>query len=477
MQSDTNHQSEMNDYVTEDEISDLLNRRKRVRTALWIYASISFNQLPSGTNFWMNLPTQLQFFHEVLRTKFQDRREVLDSELGSTLDTELNKRKTARRHMFSCLRELGPGDRLESIRSLLKVNDSQQLNNSLSLEDGFLMSRLADDYASCEVRNILCPSDPVESKATARIFFGKLIDMANTPPIRCGSMFSFPSGKTPSHANFVEHLMVFQWRIRGLSDPSTCAACLKRSARFLDLAESFGEAAVFFGAEWDTEIILPDFIVRTCDSQYYQWKQLLLSNSVWLKNSCSKLNGLLQALRQIRDPESEALRVGSFQRLLRRKLRDAFGPDILEPRQPSCEGNHIAVLLWGLVKTGVFTFLQHSSQEQLDLVESLFLETTVIAERLREGCYIVANALPVSQRFGRVLEKVQSEFMFHYWQKLISQPTADSDIKMATMERLISKVMSALHDWFMLINLETLEDLSPPIDLLEALRHLAEDGT
>ncbi|KAH6950155.1 hypothetical protein DER45DRAFT_580099 [Fusarium avenaceum] len=212
-----------------------------------------------------------------------------------------------------------------------------------------------------------------------------------------------------------------------------------------------------------------------CNVGYHQSKRLLIANGVWVQNSCSKLNGLLQALDQIRDPRSEPSRVRSFQRLLRRKVRNAFGPDILEPRQPSHEGKYSALLTWCLVQTAVFPFLQHQINELPKHVDELFFETSIITERVFEGCYAMADEPSLSQCVFRILRKIQSELLFHYCQRLGPQPNQDIDIKLKTMERLISAVMTALYDWYQVVDMKRLEDLSPSEELLEALGHLAEE--
>jgi hypothetical protein len=346
--------------------------------------------------------------------------------------------------MVSALRESDPHNGLEDTRTVLRAHDWQQLNNSQALAADLLECKLADQYFSIQGRSILCPRDSIESKSTAYIFFGKLIDMANAPTIRHDSFFSLCSGMGPSSAYFVHDLEGFQHRIRGLSDPSYCDHCLIRRARFLDLAGSFGEAAIFFGAERSTEILSPNVIISMCDVEYHRSKRLLLANGVWLQNSCSKLNGLLQALDQIRNPRSEPSRVRSFQLLLRRKMRNAFGPDILEPRQPLHEGQLSALLTWGLVKEAVFPILPHQIQELPNHVGNFCLETSTITERVFEGCYAIADEPSLSQCVFRILRKIQSEFLFHYCQSLGSQPNPDFDIKLKTMERLISAVMTAL---------------------------------
>ncbi|KIL88586.1 hypothetical protein FAVG1_07831 [Fusarium avenaceum] len=456
-------------------MADFLDRRKRVRTALWIYASIFITKLPPGTHFWTNLPIHLQFFHKTLVTRCQDRLEVLDLELNRAIQNEFDRYRTAGQRMASTLRESDPHNGLEVTRTLLRAHDWQQLNNSPALAGDLLESKLTDQYVSIQGKAILCPRDSSKSKSTAYIFFGKLIDMANAPTIRHDSFFSFCPGMSPSNAYFVLDLEKFQRRSRGLSDPSYCDSCLTRQARFLDLAGSFGEAAIFFGSEPNAEILSPDLITSMCNVGYHQSKRLLIANGVWLQNSCSKLNGLLQALDQIRDPRRERSRVRTFQRLLRRKVRNAFGPDILEPRQPSYERKYSALLTWCLVKKAVFPFLQHQINELPKHVDEFFFETSRITERVFEGCYAIADEPSLSQCVFRILRKIQSEFLFHYCQRLGPQPNPDFDIKLKTMERLISAAMTALYDWYQVIDMKGRKDWSPPEELLEALRLLAEE--
>jgi hypothetical protein len=108
-------------------------------------------------------------------------------------------------------------------------------------------------------------------------------------------------------------------------------------------------------------------------------------------------------------------------------------------------------------------------------VGDFFLETSTVTERVFEGCYAIADEPSLSQCVFRILRKIQSEFLFHYCQSLGSQPNPDFDIKLKTMERLISAVMTALYDWYQVVDMECLEDLSPSKELLEALGHLAEE--
>ncbi|KAF5004127.1 hypothetical protein FDECE_9341 [Fusarium decemcellulare] len=48
--------------LTEAEVAEFMDRQHRVRTALWIYASISIAKLPPWANFWEHLPRHLQAF-------------------------------------------------------------------------------------------------------------------------------------------------------------------------------------------------------------------------------------------------------------------------------------------------------------------------------------------------------------------------------------------------------------------------------
>ncbi|KAH7131231.1 hypothetical protein EDB81DRAFT_950570 [Dactylonectria macrodidyma] len=506
--SDASPEQEARSELSEAEFADFLDRKRRVRTALWIYSSVCIGKLPSWTNFWEHLPKQLELLRGNTPDSLRNSLEGFDLDLIVALHTHSNKKVAFLRHAFPFLGEHNSDNGLKCSQGPSKDLVWRQLRKDVlrsltenvdTVHNGILLADVVEEYVGDGARKILAPQSQDERDTAAQVFFGTLISIANSPTIRSDSPFRIYQEMNPSRKFVESSLLRFRRRIPGLP-PYQCstevsttrrdktqgwdltaskelafvlgpikpdgtrdpAYCFDHSARFLELANLFGEAAFFIGVNTEVPQLifgLESAVKQKSDDKFQNLKLLLSSNSSWLTASCGKLNGLFQALLQISDRGDEVGRIRAFQRLLRRKLRDAFGHLIVEASQPSPETKQMALLLWRTFLICIWKF-SGLSEVQENVQKLLWLSVAKVSEQVYEGRYTLCNELALPQQFGRILEEIQSEFMSRYPEHLISGSTSDFDTKMDIMEQRISKVMASLNHWYSELQDGT-PDLSP----------------
>ncbi|KAM5370858.1 hypothetical protein ACJZ2D_008291 [Fusarium nematophilum] len=514
--------------LSEAEFTDFLDRQHRVRTALWIYASVFIGKLDSWTNFWEHLPKPLEVFRRNTPNSLRNSLEGFDLDLNVSLYTYSKKKIDFLRHDFPFSGEYNPDNAPKRSRcpskdlhwtQLRKITYQRMPENDDAVYNGPGSPDTAVEYFDRECRKMLAPESHAERDAAAQYFFGALISMANSPTIRSDSPFSSSRGISPSRA-FVEFsLLEFQHRIPGLcpyqcpSEVSTTgrdktegpipttseglpfiheqtkpegtrdpAYCLKTSGRFLELANLLGEAAFFMGPNADTPRPLSmagwwGVMGRGNDGDFHYLKRLLSSNSSWLKTSCTKLNGLFQALLQISERGNEVERVRTFQRLLRRKVRDAFGHRVLEASRPSPESRHMALLLSRMFSKYLSSYSECAglSKQQKAAHTLLRFSVAKVAEQVFEGRSTAPDELALPQQFGQILAEVQNEFMVRYFGYMSLGSANEFDTKMDIMEQRISKVMASLNNWFPQLHYGTPDDGSVEAELRKAFGDLFAD--
>ncbi|KAJ3537253.1 hypothetical protein NM208_g6395 [Fusarium decemcellulare] len=420
--------------LTEAECSELMDRQHRVRTALWIYSSIFVAKLPAWTNFWEHLPRPLQALRRSARIDLKSTLKDFDLGFSDCLNAHFTEKVTCSQRASTVPDgDLCSENKLMCSQDCLKCLHWKELHMELNQREAmgeYLIFRgfntLNDrvlGYMSTESDKILAPK-------------GK--DECDT-----------------AESALIDHLMKQRDRFYlGMTDLDS-AYCVEHSARWLKLANIFGDAAFLMGAAAELTFPVINLSRSLREGSSFNFMALegrLLSSSSWLKARCSKLNGLLQALLQISDPENEVARVRAFQRLLRQKVRDAFGSSFLDAYDPSEEDMHEAMVL-----ITMFSRYSpcHSEASVMDkhkryIWNLLDFSAAKIAEEVYEGRRTANEEHFVRpQRFGQILQKVQCEFIFQYHCHQLSGHIGDFSAKGDTMRQRVSRIMTSCNNLFL----------------------------
>ncbi|WAO88872.1 Hypothetical protein NCS54_00623600 [Fusarium falciforme] len=374
------------------EIQDHLDRQTRVRTALWIFASVFISKLPAYTDFWNHLPQQVDFFRRGPRKNMRKSLADLDTDLLLSSDDTFSRKRKLLRHLFSgTLRETSGQDDSRFLWRDMRSTTPQgiaELEHISASPLGDLADR-ARLYEQHEAERVMIPKTREQRNEAAHRFFGGLLSMTESPVIQNEASFYQPDGSArPSSLCFMVLFSIFIHRIPGRcayhagkyaelpaagwnnmnfqlcevhkvqSGLDGAEECIKRSHRWLNLASLLGDGAYLMGGTRKVDrhpFLDVEYVIdHGTEGDFSRLRRLLSRNGSWIRAICVELNGLAQALIQISDTDQLA-KVRPFQRLLYRKCRSAFAEIV------SSEGGAKLTLLQQLG-------LEHMKRTLLDLL-------------------------------------------------------------------------------------------------------------
>lgn len=244
-------------------------------------------------------------------------------------------------------------------------------------------------YEQNEAERVMVPKTSEQRNEAARRFFGRLLAMNESPFMRnetslCQTDASFrPSsvrfmillarylhripGRCPTHVKEYSEQPRTIWHDLNLllygdyeeqSHPHAAVDCVKASQRWLKLASLLGDAAYFMGRTEQLNrhpfLDVESVVESGTDGEFSRFERLLSRNGSWIGATCLELSGLAQALSQVSDTYQLA-RIQSFQRLLHRKCRNAFGEVAPFERRSKLSYAHKVIV-------------EHVGRELLDLI-------------------------------------------------------------------------------------------------------------
>ncbi|KAF5647945.1 hypothetical protein F52700_1158 [Fusarium sp. NRRL 52700] len=512
----------MNEYMTAfnflalNDAAEYLDRKQRVRTALWIYASICLDRLPSWDYFWSHLPESLAILRGDTTEKLEKGLECLDLYLDWSTRTHFNEPRTISSHTpFHGHEQHSEGTSKTNLGHANGQKWREALSTTLQQTNTarphiFHFEDVLEKNLRYDLRSIFAPTSPAECDKAAQILFGDLISMANLPDICGDSRFSINGGYGPARVSFAFSLSGFQHRTPGICpyqsmtqiDSASCDKsrdwiyfgpqgvkfwhdqksylkrqdldiCIQQSSRFSKLANVLGDVAYFMGGEY-TPLFHPELQRIIIGGDYEEFGslcQVLLSQSSWLENCRESLDGLYQALLQVADPNSQVERVQSFQRLLRRKARDAFGNLIHEISEPSREKKKLALRLWYKFSSCYKLLLQRHQMSKSPPPQLLRLRSRIadVAERVFFGQPIISDDSDPLKQFGEMLEWAKDHCIIDCIEDMAREKVEDLDSKTAITEKKLSKVTATMNKWFLKFGRGMVEDSSMDGELQEVL--------
>jgi hypothetical protein len=333
-----------------------LDRERRVRLALWIYASISVSQLRSTANFWATLPKELKAFNKGLPKKFQESFEAFSNSLHMTLKTELDPKKAFLKRLLSDPQSQGLPEAFNSssqreqdiaLWQNMMLNTKQGIKQIHALSSGCSTSleQRISQYELDEAERLFLPKSEVEFEVATTNFFGAILDLAK---LSIGPQFTLTIINSEIFLTPVSLaqnlLLMFQDRLYGTraSDDMKCLICRGetyiqkrvdevRLTRWRELASIMSEGIFLLGNnDRDRRRFSHPFLDiqhvanSGTDYQFSRLKEILRRKGSWLRDVCTQLNGLAQALKQIADPFHDHRKVRAFHIILRRKVQDTF---------------------------------------------------------------------------------------------------------------------------------------------------------
>ncbi|KAJ4319914.1 hypothetical protein N0V84_006097 [Fusarium piperis] len=348
-------------------ITDYVDRRRRVRVALWVYASIIISKIPSWTNFWENLPWSIDIFREPLFLKrFADSFDTFDVEGCKASTSAFNSKKTVLQRL-SFLDQLAPHendpedqDFVEKLWTRILSNTPEgveQLRYVLSHTSSGSTDGV-DQYELDEAERVFLPKTEEDKKAMIHKVFDILLSLRKIPIDR---------DEVVEHKAFewlVSVIELFQLRL-GLGDHENPASisqsahepttarhrvhlpipsraelreymrtpkCMKASKRWKKLAHILGDGILLTGkGDNDTHCFLDIVTVVECgnDAEFSRLKRLLQLKGSWLKGICGKLSGLVKVLRELPYPTQDVERTRDFCRQVHSATSDIIGEAVL----------------------------------------------------------------------------------------------------------------------------------------------------
>lgn len=189
--------------MSNDEIADILDRQRPVRTALWIYASICIDKLPSGIDLWSHLPEELKYFKGTPQQNLNQSLENYDSSLTTSLNSWRAQQKHDLHRLFPFSKEFSSTEKQEHTQRISNwtayCRGKRRMTERVKADAGFEIS--VGSHIDEEVRDILNPRGPTDFCATARIFHEMLISIANAPKPGSASPFACNDGIGLSYAS------------------------------------------------------------------------------------------------------------------------------------------------------------------------------------------------------------------------------------------------------------------------------------
>ncbi|KAH7268579.1 hypothetical protein B0J15DRAFT_592105 [Fusarium solani] len=460
-------------------IKDHVDRRRRVRVALWIYASIIISKIPSWTNFWENLPWSIDIFRESgFLKRFSDSLDTFDVEGCKASTSAFNSKKTVFQRL-SFLDQLPPHendpedqDFIEKLWARILTNTPEgveQLRYVLSDNSSGSTDGVAQ-YELDEAGRVFLPKTEEDQKAAIHKVFDILLSLRKIPIDR---------DEVVEHEAFqwlVSVIEVFQLRL-GLGDhenststgqsahgPATARhhmhppipsrpelreymrtpKCIRASKRWKELAHVLGDGILLTGkGDNNIHCFLDIATVVECgqDAEFSRLKRLLQAKGSWLKSICAKLSGLVQALRELPYPTQDLERTRDFCRQVHIATSDIIGEAVLPDIDDSSDRRLVSMYLL-LVRHGFMPSRSEVSERHRItwdiLAESIDQTRTDILEgkvTLEDTCLDPSNGL------SGALEEVVERFMARYVDTL-GEDTRDRGDAEVDMETRISLAMA-----------------------------------
>ncbi|KAF5001734.1 hypothetical protein FDECE_10867 [Fusarium decemcellulare] len=345
-------------------LEEYVDRRKRIRTALWIYASIVISKIQSWTNFWENLPWSVDIFREPkVLERFADGLDNFDVE-GYKASKSAFDSKNAVFQRLSISDGIHPHEQhtddenfIEDVWTRILTNTPEgveQLRHVLSDTPGDSTDRVTQ-YELDEAERFFLPKTKKDQRLAVRQVFGMLISLRNVPIDR---------DDISEHAEFIWLLMViqqFQLRL-GPKEYENCASTsqssvrsaaaqhhahlpipswhgfmhssksIKAVKRWKELTHILGDGILLSRSmDQDTHCFLDiaTMVEHGNDAAFSRLKSLLRLKGSWLKAICGKLNGLVQAVRELPYPTLDLGTARDFCVKVYGATSEAFGQGLL----------------------------------------------------------------------------------------------------------------------------------------------------
>ncbi|KAF4472268.1 Zn(2)Cys(6) transcription factor [Fusarium albosuccineum] len=167
-------------------LKEYVDRRKRVRTALWIYASIVISKIQSWTNFWENLPWSVDIFREPkVLERFADGLDNFDVEGYKASKSVLDSKEDVLQRL-SISNGLHPHEQhtenqnfVENVWTRILTNTPEgveQLRYVLSDTSGGSTDRITQ-YELDEAERFFLPKTNQDQKLAVKQLFGMLVSL------------------------------------------------------------------------------------------------------------------------------------------------------------------------------------------------------------------------------------------------------------------------------------------------------------
>ncbi|KAG4282401.1 hypothetical protein FPRO06_09074 [Fusarium proliferatum] len=342
----------------ENSIKDHLDRERRVRLALWIYASITVGQLPKEANFWENLPNELKAFRGGLPKKFRESFDGFNNSLHMNMKIELGSKERFLQQLHSGQQTQEPTEESAPPSDIVHDhilwqsmvdNTAQGIPEIYHLNSGEsdAFGDKARDYEQIEAERLFLPTNQEHFKRVSENAFGTILALARLPirsqqtlPIRGCQVLR------PSFLRIQSELYRFMGRLSSsiLPEGELFIHCGEHPfllhgaddmhlARWQELENMMGGGVFLVGntanqSAREASHAFLDIATVTdtgTDVQFLRLKRLLQKNGSWLRRICGQLNGLVQAMKQIGHALDDERRLRAFQIILRRKVREVFG--------------------------------------------------------------------------------------------------------------------------------------------------------
>lgn len=447
--------------------------------ALWVYASIIISKIPSWTNFWENLPWSIDIFRESgFLKRFSDSLDTFDVEACKASTSAFNSKKTIFQRL-SFLDQLPPHennpedqDFIEKLWARILTNTPEgveQLRYVLSDNPSGATDGVAQ-YELDEAGRVFLPKTEEDQKAEIHKVFDILISLRKIPIDR---------DEVVEHEAFqwlVSVIEVFQLRL-GLGDHENSAStsqsahgpatarhhvhppipsraelreymrtpkCIKASKRWKELAHVLGDGILLTGkGDNDTHCFLDIATVVECgqDAEFSRLKRLLQVKGSWLKATCAKLSGLVQALRELPYPTQDLERTRDFCRQVHIVTSDIIGEAVL-PEIDDSSHRHIVSTYLLLVRHGFMPSRSEVSERHRITWDILAESIDQTSTDILEGKVTLKDTrLSPTDGLSGAFEEVVERFMARYVDTL-GEDTRDRDDAVADMATRISLAMA-----------------------------------
>jgi len=451
--------------------NDFLDRARRVRMALWVYASISIDKLPAWSNYWHSQPPLVKVFRDAeLPRHFQD-------SLGQ-FDTKLNDISTAAyQRLKECSDSFSFVDKLQGEPEYnpdeVKLNkmfieeykDSIQEILDMAIKSPDKLASTVKEYERHMTGGIWSPTTEEQHREASCRVFRNLVSLYDGPGVmghmvtiqlatilttafnRLGEMALY-EGFKPIFPDMGDNLpekdaldLITEHLCQTSTEPSrfqlesipvgdeelgqNILHLMRRGKRWKLLKDILGQGVVLVGGGSTLtprhpllRLDIPAIVELGTDDEFSQLTEIINTRCSWLKDTCSKLERIVERMKAELASEGALEEPLSPRKEILETVQNVFGEPLQRAQaltmNSSFGGEIVAVALSMLVESlPRRSALNEKSKALWDMLVDSTRESMLNPVEERNGSHSTATQ-HINVGIRKTLDEVSEKFLEKY---------------------------------------------------------------